>query len=103
VIANDYYQSRRRFSVRSNPPTEISASTQLLLDEIRKIFHKYEAKWDRRFTVQDAARKASPGVLIPSPSVVDEVKVVADNLSNPLTNPYPIRHPSIHFLYGLSI
>jgi hypothetical protein len=62
-----------------NPPTEIFASTQLLLDEIRKIFHKYEAKWDRRFTVQDAAREASSGVLIPSPSVVDGVKVVADN------------------------
>ena len=56
-----------------NPPTEISPSTQLLLDEIRKIFHKYEAKWDQRLTKHDAAREASPGVLVLSPSAADGV------------------------------
>ncbi|XP_066370131.1 uncharacterized protein [Miscanthus floridulus] len=62
-----------------NPPAEISSSTQLLLDEIRKIFHNYEAKWDRKFTEQDGAREASPGVLVLSPSAADGVELVADN------------------------
>ena len=41
-VANNWYQSHR-FSVPStmNPPTEISPSTQLLLDKIHKLFDEF--------------------------------------------------------------
>ena len=46
-----------------NPPTEISPSTQLLLDEIHKLFNEFnreldesEARWERRDSESQAAR-----------------------------------------------
>jgi len=58
-----------------NPPTEISPSTQLILDEIRKLFDKFDVRWAK----QDVVWEASRGVPILTHSASVEADVVADN------------------------
>jgi hypothetical protein len=43
-----------------NPPTEISPSTQLLLDEIRKLFHKFDARWAKQDAFISDTRLLAP-------------------------------------------
>ena len=61
-----------------NPPSEISPSTQLILDELRKL-HKLFDKFDARWAKQDAVREASRGVTVPTQSAAVGADVVADN------------------------
>ena len=61
-----------------NSPSEISPSTQLILDELHKL-HKLFDKFDARWAKQDAVREASRGVTVPTQSAALGADVVADN------------------------
>jgi hypothetical protein len=76
-----------------NPPTEISPSTQLLLNEIHKLFDKFnrkldesEARWERRDSESQAARAQRVVAVEPHVDILEQIPagqfdamVVTDN------------------------
>jgi hypothetical protein len=61
-----------------NSPSEISPSTQLILDELRKL-HRLFDKFDARCAKEDAMRETSRGVSVPTHSAPVGADIVADN------------------------
>jgi hypothetical protein len=61
-----------------NPLSEISPSTQLILDELRKLHElfKFDAKWG---LTKDAVQESSRGDFVPTKSAVVGADIVADN------------------------